>query len=179
MATPPPAVTPHYIDEKWDKAIDSTLKSVVYGGLIGGVVGLVLFREWELCLLGSHDERSWVPVHRQGKYTWYVLAQGEGLFARLPWLLALGLALGAPTSRTSGRCVGRIDSAWLSAPWLGVQGTHAQRTCTVCGQRRVAESCVFPDGYLFQPCLLLTLHRRSLKRSGSRRSERHDCHCLF
>ena len=50
MATPPPAVTPHYIDEKWDKAIDSTLKSVVYGGLIGGVVGLVLFREWEVSI---------------------------------------------------------------------------------------------------------------------------------
>lgn len=48
MAPPESEVTPYYINEEWDKAIDVTLKSVVYGSLIGGAVGLVLFRKLNL-----------------------------------------------------------------------------------------------------------------------------------
>ena len=32
-----------YIDEKWDKCIDISLRRVVYGTLTGGVLALVLF----------------------------------------------------------------------------------------------------------------------------------------
>jgi hypothetical protein len=34
-----------YIDEKWDAALDSTLRKVVYGSLAGGAAALLLFRE--------------------------------------------------------------------------------------------------------------------------------------
>ncbi|KAG7672527.1 hypothetical protein Ndes2526B_g08956 [Nannochloris sp. 'desiccata'] len=34
----------YYIDEKWDAAIDTTLRRVVYGSLAGGVAALMLFR---------------------------------------------------------------------------------------------------------------------------------------
>lgn len=32
-----------YIDEKWDKCIDISLRRVVYGTLTGGVLALLLF----------------------------------------------------------------------------------------------------------------------------------------
>lgn len=35
----------YYIDEKWDNAIDITMRSVFYGSLVGAVGGLVLLRE--------------------------------------------------------------------------------------------------------------------------------------
>ena len=35
----------YYIDEKWDAAIDTTLRRVVYGSLVGGVAALMLFRK--------------------------------------------------------------------------------------------------------------------------------------
>ncbi|WPT16333.1 hypothetical protein PSENEW3_00004340 [Picochlorum sp. SENEW3] len=34
----------YYIDEKWDAALDSTLRKVVYGSLAGGITAMVLFR---------------------------------------------------------------------------------------------------------------------------------------
>ncbi|KAL6776187.1 hypothetical protein ACKKBG_A20190 [Auxenochlorella protothecoides x Auxenochlorella symbiontica] len=34
----------YYIDEKWDNAIDITMRSVFYGSLIGAVGGLFLLR---------------------------------------------------------------------------------------------------------------------------------------
>jgi len=34
----------YYIDEKWDAAIDTALRRVVYGSLAGGVAALLLFR---------------------------------------------------------------------------------------------------------------------------------------
>lgn len=33
----------YYIDEKWDAALDSTLRKVVYGSLAGGITAMVLF----------------------------------------------------------------------------------------------------------------------------------------
>lgn len=33
----------YYIDEKWDAALDSTLRKVVYGSLVGGITAMVLF----------------------------------------------------------------------------------------------------------------------------------------
>jgi len=33
-----------YIDEKWDAALDVTLRRVVYGSMAGGLAALVLFR---------------------------------------------------------------------------------------------------------------------------------------
>ncbi len=33
-----------YIDEKWDRLIDATLKRVVYGALMGGTLGLMISR---------------------------------------------------------------------------------------------------------------------------------------
>lgn len=33
-----------YIDEKWDAALDLTLRRVVYGSMAGGLAALVLFR---------------------------------------------------------------------------------------------------------------------------------------
>lgn len=33
-----------YLDEKWDAALDSTLRRVVYGSLAGGAAALLLFR---------------------------------------------------------------------------------------------------------------------------------------
>jgi hypothetical protein len=33
-----------YIDEKWDRLIDTTLKRVVYGAMMGGTIGLLLSR---------------------------------------------------------------------------------------------------------------------------------------
>jgi len=35
----------YYIDEKWDAAVDTTLRRVVYGSLVGGVAALMLFRK--------------------------------------------------------------------------------------------------------------------------------------
>lgn len=35
----------YYIDEKWDAAIDHTLRRVVYGTLAGGLAAVILFRE--------------------------------------------------------------------------------------------------------------------------------------
>ena len=93
--------------------------------------------------MGSHDDALWVPVHRQGKYTWYLLAQGEGLFARLPWLLALGLALGAPTSRTSGRCVGPGDSAWRSpVAWVCRAQTYTTPAGSVASTQSLYLACL-------------------------------------
>jgi hypothetical protein len=40
-----------HIDAKWDKLIDSTLKRVVYGSLIGAAAGLLLARE----IAAAHD----------------------------------------------------------------------------------------------------------------------------
>lgn len=37
-----------YLDEKWDKLIDLTLRRGVYGLLAGSVVALVLFRELQM-----------------------------------------------------------------------------------------------------------------------------------
>ena len=34
----------HYIDAKWDAAIDTSLRRFVYGSLAGGAVALLLFR---------------------------------------------------------------------------------------------------------------------------------------
>ena len=35
----------YYIDERWDAAIDSTLRHVVYGSVAGGVAALLFFRK--------------------------------------------------------------------------------------------------------------------------------------
>lgn len=34
-----------YIDEKWDRFVDVSLRRIVYGTLIGGAAALVLFRK--------------------------------------------------------------------------------------------------------------------------------------
>ena len=41
--SPPPKEL--YIDAKWDKLIDATLRRVVYGGLAGALAGLLVARE--------------------------------------------------------------------------------------------------------------------------------------
>lgn len=41
--TPTPTPSHYYIDEKWDAAIDTTLRRVVYGSLVGGILALTLF----------------------------------------------------------------------------------------------------------------------------------------
>jgi hypothetical protein len=40
----------YYIDEKWDSAIDTMLRRVVYGSLAGGLAAVILFRKYKtLC----------------------------------------------------------------------------------------------------------------------------------
>ena len=37
----------YYIDEKWDSAIDTMLRRLVYGSMAGGLAAVILFREYD------------------------------------------------------------------------------------------------------------------------------------
>ena len=65
----------YYIDEKWDAAIDTSLRRVVYGSLAGGVAALMLFRAssppaatnltaWTACTAVQHNILCSDPIPR-------------------------------------------------------------------------------------------------------------------
>ena len=82
MADQGKATGQYYIDAKWDTAIDTTLRRVVYGSLAGGVAALLLFRErW------GRQRQDRVPGDMLGHS---VRCQGRPAFQALPWAVSAG-----------------------------------------------------------------------------------------
>ena len=50
----------YYIDEKWDKCIDLTLRRVTYSSLAAGAVALVLLSELAYLRLVLHPPKLWL-----------------------------------------------------------------------------------------------------------------------